>query len=101
MPDLTVDLADLERAATQFDAIQARSEQVLARLGELKIPDGTFGRVPWLSDQLRQPYAEHAQACTDCVSDTLADLAVAVRTTSKGYRETDQANVAEAGKVHS
>ncbi|MDO5287261.1 MAG: hypothetical protein Q4G45_10660 [Actinomycetia bacterium] len=104
MPDLTVDPADLERAAQELEAIQGRSEQVLARLGELTIPDGTFGRVPWLSDQLRKPYADHAQACTECVADiteSMGDLAGAVRTTSSEYRKTDQASAAAAGTVHS
>ncbi len=102
MHDFTVDAAALDKAATALEATHAKAVKALATLSDLHIPDGTFGRVPWLSDQLRKPYEEHVSACTDCVTDitTATDgLVTAVKTTASSYRTTDAHNVAEAGAV--
>lgn len=102
MTNFTVDVASMDTAATTIHHAQAETRAVESGLGALDIPHGTFGRVPWLSDQLAQPYENHVAACTSAIHDieaSLGDLSDAVTTTANAYRAADTANVDAALEI--
>ena len=96
MTNFTVDVGSMDKAATTIHTSQSTAETVYSGLHALDIPHGTFGRVPWLSDKIAQPYEAHVAACSSAIKDieqSLGDLADAVTTTANGYRLTDSTNV--------
>lgn len=102
MTNFTVDVGSMDTAATTIKRTQGTAEAVHAGLHALDIPHGTFGRVPWLSDAIAQPYEDHVAACSSAISDiesSLGDLADAITTTANGYRLTDGTNVDAALEI--
>ena len=102
MTNFTVDVGSMDSAATTIHSTQSTAETVRAGLHALDIPHGTFGRVPWLSDKLAQPYEDHVTACTSALSDieaSLGDLADAITTTANGYRLTEGRGVDHALEI--
>lgn len=102
MTNFTVDVGSMDAAATTIHTTQGTAADVYSGLRALDIPHGTFGRVPWLSDQVAQPYEDHVAACSSAIKDieeALGDLADAITTTANGYRLTDGTNVAAALQV--
>jgi len=67
--NFTVDVGSMDSAATTIHRTQVSAEAVYSGLHELDIPHGTFGRVPWLSDKIAQPYEAHVKACSDSYSN--------------------------------
>ena len=102
MTNFTVDVGGMDSAATTIHRTQVSAEAVYSGLHELDIPHGTFGRVPWLSDQIAQPYEAHVKACGDSIKDieaSLGDLADAITATANGYRLTDSTNIDQALEI--
>ena len=102
MTNFTVDFGSMDSAATAIHRTQGTAEAVYSGLHELVIPHGAFGRVPWLSDQIAQPYEAHMKACGDSIKEieaSLGDLADAITTTANGYRLTDSTNIAAALEI--
>jgi hypothetical protein len=97
--NFTVDVGSMDSAATTIHRTQSTAESVYSGLHALDIPHGTFGRVPWLSDKIAQPYEDHVVACSSAIKDieqSLGDLADAITTTANGYRLTDSTNIDQA-----
>ncbi len=102
MTNFTVDVGSMDSAATTIHTTQSTAEGVCTGLHALDIPHGTFGRVPWLSDKIAQPYEDHVAACSSAISDieqSLGDLADAITTTANGYRLTDTTGVDQALEI--
>ncbi len=102
MSDFTVDVGSLDRAASTIHGTESKAKAIYDGLHQLTIPHGTFGRVPWLSDQIAKPYESHVKACSDAISDieqSLGDLAMAVTTTANNYRAVDGANIDQALQI--
>lgn len=102
MTNFTVDVGSMDSAATTIHTAQGTAEAVYKGLHALDIPHGTFGRVPWLSDKIAQPYEDHVAACSSAIKDieqSLGDLADAITTTANGYRLTDSKNVDQALEI--
>jgi hypothetical protein len=100
--NFTVDVGTMDSAATTIHTTQSTAEAVYSGLHALDVPHGTFGRVPWLSDKIAQPYEDHVAACTSAISDieqSLGDLADAITTTANGYRLTDTTGVEHALEI--
>jgi uncharacterized protein (DUF2342 family) len=100
--NFTVDVGSMDSAATTILRTEGTAEAVYSGLHELDIPHGTFGRVPWLSDKIAQPYEAHVKACSDSIKDieaSLGDLAKAISTTASGYRLTDSTNIEQALEI--
>jgi len=100
--NFTVDVGSMDSAATTIHRSRDTAEAVWSGLHELVIPHGTFGRVPWLSDEIAQPYEAHVKACSDSIKDieaSLGDLADAISTTASGYRLTDSTNIDQALQI--
>ncbi len=102
MTNFTVDVGSLDRAASTIHSTESKAQSVYDGLHQLDIPHGTFGRVPWLSDQIAKPYEEHVKACSDAIKDieeSLGDLADAVTTTANNYRLVDSSNIDQALQI--
>jgi uncharacterized protein (DUF2342 family) len=100
--NFTVDVGSLDRAASTIHTTESKVASIHAGLHEIHIPHGTFGRVPWLSDQIAAPYDAHVKACSDAIKDieeSLGDLAEAVTTTANNYRRVDSANIDQALQI--
>jgi hypothetical protein len=100
--NFTVDVGSMDSAATTIHTTQSTAEGVCTGLHTLDIPRGTFGRVPWLSDKIAQPYEEHVAACSSAIKDieqALGDLSEAITTTANGYRLTDSRGVDQALEI--
>lgn len=96
MTNFTVDVGSMDSAATTIHTAQTTAEAVYTGLHALDIPHGTFGRVPWLSDMITQPYSDHVATCSSAIKDieqSLGDLAEAITTTANGYRLTDSRGI--------
>lgn len=102
MSNFTVDVGSLDRAASTIHGTESKAKSVHDGLHQLDIPHGTFGRVPWLSDQIAKPYESHVASCSDAIKnieESLADLAAAVTTTANNYRTVDGANIDQALQI--
>jgi hypothetical protein len=100
--NFSVDVGSLDRAASTIHTTESTARSVHDGLHQLDIPHGTFGRVPWLSDEIAKPYEEHVKACSDAIKDieqSLGDLADAVTTTANNYRLVDSSNIDQALQI--
>lgn len=103
MTDFTIDVGQLDRAAAAYEQPKTDLTSAHTKSQELRIPDGAFGRVPWLSDQLQQPYTDQVTACSEALGDVvkaMGDLIFAVKATAAAYRDTDRANEEAANLIN-
>lgn len=104
MPDITFELDEFTQAARRFSDAHSTGQAIKRDLAAARVPDGMFGRVPWLSDQLAAPYQEHFAACTDSLSsaveslDKLSDSMLSVR---RAYESMESAHAKAADHINS
>jgi hypothetical protein len=102
MSDFTIDVAQVDRAATAYEDTRQKAKQAHSDSQSLRVPDGAFGRVPWLSDKLREPYTEQVTACSDAINDTvetIEGLIEALKQVAAAYRETETHNADDANRI--